>query len=40
MSLLQMIENPAKSQWQKLMARPVYHSEGLNETVSKILDGY
>ncbi len=37
MSLLQLIENPAKSQWRNLLARPVYHSEGLNETISKIL---
>jgi histidinol dehydrogenase len=37
MSLLQMIENPAKSQWTKLLARPVYHSTGLDETVHKIL---
>jgi histidinol dehydrogenase len=37
MSLLQIIENPAKSQWRELLARPVYHSAGLDETVRKIL---
>jgi histidinol dehydrogenase len=37
MSLLQIIENPARQQWTDLIARPVYHSNGLNESVSKIL---
>ena len=37
MSLLQIIENPAKMQWKELMTRPVYRADGLNETVSKIL---
>src|ERR1700730_14165612 len=37
MSLMQIIENPAKSQWRELLARPVYHSGGLDETVRKIL---
>jgi histidinol dehydrogenase len=37
MSLLQIIENPAKSQWKELMARPVYRADGLDETVCKIL---
>jgi histidinol dehydrogenase len=37
MSLLQIIENPARQQWTDLMARPLYHSSGLNENVSKIL---
>jgi histidinol dehydrogenase len=37
MSLMQIIENPAKSQWRELLARPVYNSGGLDETVCKIL---
>lgn len=37
MSLLQIIENPPKAQWSKLLSRPVYQSGGLDETVSKIL---
>jgi histidinol dehydrogenase len=37
MGLLHIIENPAKSQWAELLARPVFHSVGLNETVCKIL---
>jgi len=37
MSLLQIIENPGKNQWRNLLTRPVHHSDGLNETVSKIL---
>jgi histidinol dehydrogenase len=38
MSLLQIIENPAKRQWKELMARPVYRTDGLDETVCKILE--
>jgi histidinol dehydrogenase len=37
MSLLQIIKNPAKSQWKELLARPVYDSGGLDETVRKVL---
>jgi histidinol dehydrogenase len=37
MSLLQIIENPAKKQWKELMTRPVYRADGLDEMVSKIL---
>ena len=37
MSLLQIIENPVKRQWKELLVRPVYHTEGLNEAVCKIL---
>jgi histidinol dehydrogenase len=37
MSLLQIIENPARRQWKELMARPVYRADGLAETVCKIL---
>ena len=37
MSLLQIIKDPAKSQWKELLARPVYASGGLDETVRKIL---
>ena len=39
MALMQIIENPAKSQWRELLARPFYNSNGLDETVSKILSG-
>ena len=37
MSFLQIIENPAREDWSKLLSRPVYQSGGLDETVSKIL---
>jgi histidinol dehydrogenase len=37
MPLLEIIENPVKSQWIKLLARPAYHSDGMDETVYKIL---
>ncbi|HET7002037.1 MAG TPA: histidinol dehydrogenase [Puia sp.] len=37
MSLLQIIDNPAKSLWKELMARPVYQAGGLDEAVNKIL---
>jgi histidinol dehydrogenase len=37
MVLLQIIENPAREQWSKLLLRPVYHSGGLDDTVRKIL---
>ncbi len=37
MSLMQIIENPVKSEWAELLARPVYQSAGLDETVLKIL---
>lgn len=37
MSLLQIIENPAKSLWKELMTRPVYHTNGLDESIHKIL---
>ncbi|HEX3768754.1 MAG TPA: histidinol dehydrogenase, partial [Puia sp.] len=38
MSLLQIIENPAKNKWKELMARPVYRTDGLDEAVRKILE--
>ena len=37
MSLIQIIENPARSLWKELMVRPVYRTDGLDETVYKIL---
>ncbi|HEY2350104.1 MAG TPA: histidinol dehydrogenase [Puia sp.] len=37
MSLLQIIDNPAKKLWAELLARPVYQSDGLDEMVRKIL---
>ena len=40
MSLLQIIENPARARWKELMTRPVYHAEGLDDAVFKILYGY
>ncbi|HEX3078817.1 MAG TPA: histidinol dehydrogenase [Puia sp.] len=37
MSLLQVIENPAREQWSKLLSRPAFQSGGLDDTVCKIL---
>jgi len=37
MPLLQIIENPAKSLWKELMARPVFQTDGMDESVKKIL---
>jgi histidinol dehydrogenase len=37
MSLLQIIKDPAKSQWKELLARPAYPFGGLDENVRKIL---
>jgi histidinol dehydrogenase len=37
MSLMQITENPARRLWKELMARPVYHTGGLDEAVRKIL---
>ncbi len=37
MSLLQIIENPARERWAELLARPSFQSEDLEEPVRKIL---
>lgn len=37
MSVLQIIENPAKQQWADMLARPSFHSENLEAPVRKIL---
>jgi histidinol dehydrogenase len=37
--LLQIIDNPDKQLWASLLARPVYHSGNLEDSVRKILEG-
>src|SRR4051812_23957524 len=37
MSLLKIIDNPARKEWGALLARPAFESDGLEETVHKIL---
>jgi histidinol dehydrogenase len=37
MALLQIVENPPKSNWGKLLSRPVHYSDQLDDTVRKIL---
>jgi histidinol dehydrogenase len=38
MAVMQIIENPEKTRWPELLARPVYHSVGLDASVRKIME--